>query len=195
MHVQIGQHLIGDFDQTVVGVEFLHRLVCSAWLPLTYETHVSVEVTQRTTKHHVVDVQMRVEIACDAGEDHGVRLVRVDEMLRGGGDIDGAHAANRCRNVDASALVGFDGAARHADAGFLRYGDVAQCGCDIGDFLVHGADDGDCAHAFVPFDCFTLFARFRLFSLRSLPAALAHGLRKFAQQRFRSLPAQAFVGD
>ena len=68
---------------------------------------------------------MRIEIACDAGEDHGVRLVRVDEMLRGGGDIDGAHAANRCRNVDARALVGFDGAARHADAGFLRYGDVA----------------------------------------------------------------------
>ena len=26
-------------------------------------------------------------------------------MLRGGGDIDGAHAADRCRNVDASALL------------------------------------------------------------------------------------------
>ena len=125
MHVQIGQHLIGDFDQAVVGVEFLHRLVRSSWLPLADETHVGVEVAQRATKHHVVDVQMRVEIACDAGEDHGVRLVRVNEMLRGGGDIDGAHAANRCRNVDARALVGFDGAARHADAGFLRYSDVA----------------------------------------------------------------------
>ena len=36
-----------------------------------------------------------------------------------------------------------------------------QSGRDVRDFLIHGADDGDCGHAFVPFVCFTLFARFR----------------------------------
>ena len=119
------ERLVGEGQQTVVGVEFLDGLLLGAGLPLADESHVGVEVAQRATKHHVVDVQMSIEIACDAGEDHGVRLVRVDEMLRGGGDIDGAHATNRCRNVDARALVGFDSAARHADASFLRYGDVA----------------------------------------------------------------------
>ena len=150
VNVQVVQRLVGQFEQTVVAMVFLDGPVGGAGLELSHQSHVGVEIAQGAAEHHVVDVQIRVEIARDAGEDHGVRLVSVDQMLRGGGDVDGAHAADGRGDVDGGALVGFEGAARHLDAGFLGDGDVAQCRCDIGDFLIHGADDGDCGHCTLP---------------------------------------------
>ena len=64
-------------------------------------------------------MQVLVEIARDTGENHGLRLVAVDEMLRGGGGGHQTHAAHRGDDVHLLARVGGECAARDGQAGGL----------------------------------------------------------------------------
>ena len=143
---EVGQSLVGKRDQTFVGMELLHRGIGGAGLPLADQTHIGVEIAQGTAEHHVVDMQGRVEIAGDAGEDHGIRMTDVDQMLRGGRNVHHTHAANGGDDVAFGAPVGRQRAACNGETGFVGDGDVVQSGRDVRDFFIHGADDGDCGH-------------------------------------------------
>ena len=147
-NARIGKRLVGNFQQTVIRVEFLHRSVRSAGLPLAYEPHVSVEVAQGAAEHHVVDVQVGVEVAGDAAENHGVRGKLVNQQLRGGGRIDQPHAAYRCGNLDDVRTEGVDRAGHDVKAALggvrhmrERFGDqrhfLIQCANNSYSFHTH----------------------------------------------------------
>ena len=74
----------------------------------------------------VVDVQVPVEVAGDAGEDHRVGMVCVDQVLGGGGGVDQSHAADGRDGGDGASFVGSQRAARHVEAGLAVVGDVVK---------------------------------------------------------------------
>ena len=141
------QRRVGRFEQARIRVELGGLMIRGAGFPLADEPHVGVQVAQRAAEDDVVDVQRLVEVACDAGEDHGVGMAQVDEVLRGGGRVDQPHAADGGGDLDGSAVRGGQGAADHVQAGCGGVGHVVERGGDMRHLLVHGTDDGDGGHA------------------------------------------------
>ncbi len=88
-------------------------------------------------------MQFGVEVAGDAGEDHGIRLGAVDEVLGGGRGVHESHAADGDDDVQRVAGVRGEFAVQHGEARAVL---LAHVGARVGDvcgFFFQSADDGD----------------------------------------------------
>ena len=70
-------------------------------LGLRDDLHVRLEALQALAHHDVALAYPGVEAPGDAAKQQDVRPARIDEQLRGGSRVDGAHAAGRGHNVEA----------------------------------------------------------------------------------------------
>ncbi len=91
-------------------------------------------------------MQVLVEVAGDAGEDHGLGMHQVNEELRGGGRVHQTHAPHGHGDVEFLPRIGRQRAPGDAEARTLGHGHVVKRVRDVCGLLVEGGNDGDGLH-------------------------------------------------
>jgi len=91
-------------------------------------------------------MQMGVEVAGNAGENHGIRSELVNQQLRGGGCIDQPHTAYRCGDLNHVGSKRIHGAGDDVKAALGGVGHARERFGNQRHFLVQRADNSHGLH-------------------------------------------------